>query len=125
MVDPYEVGTTTKEFNLMLEKDIRSLNPKLFRASLKKYIKKIEMDNPKEARKLERMFFDPFNEKVEEMAKLIDIENVVKEYPGNKKGPLPEDDPDHYTEWFINNFPREMVWPDGKEDWTLLGVKIK
>ena len=27
----------------------------------------------------------------------------IKFYPGSPKGPLPEDDPDHYSRWFIEN----------------------
>jgi hypothetical protein len=32
-----------------------------------------------------------------------EIDKAVKEYPGSKKGPLPEDDIDHYSEWFVRN----------------------
>ncbi len=27
----------------------------------------------------------------------------VKLYPGSEKGPLPEDDPQAYSTWFVNN----------------------
>jgi hypothetical protein len=27
----------------------------------------------------------------------------IKQYPGSEKGPLPEDDPEHYSRWFIEN----------------------
>lgn len=34
-----------------------------------------------------------------------DIDEIVKIYPGSPKGPLPQDDPDHYSEWFMRNQP--------------------
>ena len=30
-------------------------------------------------------------------------ESELKEYPGSEKGPLPEDDPEHYSKWFAEN----------------------
>lgn len=35
----------------------------------------------------------------------IDIEKIIKFYPGSSKGPKPEDDPDTYSEWFMRNQP--------------------
>lgn len=32
----------------------------------------------------------------------------VKEYPGSSQGPLPEDDPDFFADWYVNNIPKEM-----------------
>jgi hypothetical protein len=29
--------------------------------------------------------------------------NEVKLYPGSDKGPNPEDDPDNYSRWFVEN----------------------
>lgn len=38
---------------------------------------------------------DAFNYQVDE--------KEIKYYPGSVKGPLPEDDPDYYAQWFIDN----------------------
>jgi hypothetical protein len=32
----------------------------------------------------------------------------VKEYPGSSLGPLPQDDPDFFADWYVNNVPKEM-----------------
>jgi|TARA_B110000285_G_C15070164_1_gene587442 hypothetical protein len=40
----------------------------------------------------------------EEMETKIDnIEEVVKLYPGGPNGPKPEDNVEHYSEWFFKN----------------------
>jgi hypothetical protein len=33
----------------------------------------------------------------------VNPDEVVKFYPGSDKGPLPEDDPKAYSEWFMRN----------------------
>jgi hypothetical protein len=33
----------------------------------------------------------------------------MKPYPGSQKGPLPEDDPQHYQSWFIENMPQDLL----------------
>lgn len=35
--------------------------------------------------------------------KVDNIDEVVKIYPGGPNGPLPEDNPKHYSEWFFKN----------------------
>ncbi len=32
-------------------------------------------------------------------------ESVYKTYPGSERGPLPEDDVDAYSKWFVENQP--------------------
>jgi hypothetical protein len=39
----------------------------------------------------------------EYLMKTQDIEKHIKYYPGSAKGPHPEDDPEHYFKWFMNN----------------------
>ena len=55
-----------------------------------------------------------------------DYSHLVKIYPGSSKGPLPEDDPEHYSDWFMRNQPTEEIYgknviPDFKD----IGVKWK
>jgi hypothetical protein len=48
----------------------------------------------------------------------------VKLYPGSEKGPLPDDDPDNYSRWFIENQPKSIY--GGKVgNFKDLGVKTK
>ena len=61
-----------------------------------------------------------------EYEKTIDWDKVIKYYPGSKKGPLPEDDPEFYTDWFMRNYPKEVLHPDGSEpDYRAMGIKIR
>ena len=43
------------------------------------------------------------NEMDEALELNCDIDKVVKYYPGSPAGPNPQDDPKHYSEWFIRN----------------------
>ena len=55
-----------------------------------------------------------------------DIEKVVKYYPGSPKGPNPEDDPEHYSEWFIRNQPDDLIYGKGNiPDYKDIGAKWK
>jgi hypothetical protein len=50
----------------------------------------------------------------------VDPEAIVKYYPGSPKGPRPEDDPKHYTAWFMRNHPNDAIYgkntnPDYRE----------
>lgn len=55
-----------------------------------------------------------------------DIDKVVKYYPGSPKGPLPEDDPKHYSEWFVRNQPTELIYGKGQmPDFKDIGAKWK
>ena len=42
-----------------------------------------------------------------EIAKNFDM-SELKMYPGSDKGPQPEDDPDNYTKWFVQNYPKSL-----------------
>lgn len=43
----------------------------------------------------------------------FDPEKYIRHYPGSPKGPLPADDPKHYSQWFMRNQPTEILFPDG------------
>ena len=56
-----------------------------------------------------------------------ELEAAVRYYPGSKAGPLPEDDPKHYSEWFWKNqrHVKELVYgkDDHNPDYRDIGVK--
>ena len=55
----------------------------------------------------------------------FDPEKVIKYYPGSSKGPLPEDDPEHYSEWFMRNQPEEIYGKGVTPVYRDIGVKWK
>jgi hypothetical protein len=60
------------------------------------------------------------------LMKTEDISKHIKIYPGSVKGPNPEDDPERYTEWFVNNQPTEFLFEKGQEpDYSDIGIKYK
>lgn len=66
------------------------------------------------------------NEMDEALEFNCDIEKVVKYYPGSPKGPLPSDDPEHYSEWFMRNQPEDLIYGKGNmPDYKDIGVKWK
>jgi hypothetical protein len=79
------------------------------------------LTNPDTAKELEKAMF-----KEHEMDKPLDFdpEKVIKIYPGGPKGPLPEDDPKHYSEWFMRNQPvDEFYGKNSDPDYRDIGVK--
>lgn len=48
----------------------------------------------------------------------------IKIYPGSPKGPRPEDDPEHYSKWFVENQP-EWIYEGGVKTFEDIGVKHK
>jgi hypothetical protein len=38
---------------------------------------------------------------------LVDFDKI-KHYPGSSKGPKPDDDPEYFAEWYVNNISEEM-----------------
>ncbi len=50
--------------------------------------------------------------KKNEIDKIMNMEvdiSEVKIYPGSDKGPRPEDDPEFYTKWFVENQPKKTI----------------
>lgn len=35
-------------------------------------------------------------------------DDEIKDYPGSEKGPLPQDDPKHFLEWYRDNLPPKV-----------------
>lgn len=67
------------------------------------------------------MMNDPLYNEFDKEYKNVD--EIVRFYPGSEKGPLPEDDPEHYSKWFVQNQPFKEIY--GEEEPTLreLGVQ--
>jgi hypothetical protein len=61
----------------------------------------MKLADPEKAREFEEFVFKR-NEIDDVLMKPIDP-SEIKMYPGSEKGPLPEDDPEHYSRWFIEN----------------------
>lgn len=83
----------------------------------------MKIKNPKMAKEMEQYLF-----KEGEMDKPLDFdpEDIIKYYPGGPKGPNPEDDPDHYSEWFMRNQPVDEIYGKGADpDFRDIGVKWK
>jgi hypothetical protein len=48
----------------------------------------------------------------------------VKLYPGSESGPRPEDNPEHYSQWFIENQPKS-IYEGEQSDFSEIGAKKK
>ena len=86
-------------------------------------LNKLRLTNPSKAKELRKILTakDPKEDYMRE-----NIEDIVKFYPGSKKGPLPEDDPAHYSEWFMRNQPVDEIYGKGANpSFRDIGVKTK
>ena len=85
----------------------------------------LKSKEPELGREYERQLFGPDPVWDEPLGvPLEELDNVVKEYPGSAKGPEPEDDPKHYSEWFMRNQPEDLIYgKDVERDYSDLGVK--
>ena len=101
------------------------VNVRKMKQDMRAEINEMKITNPALAEHYQRELFGKsefdqiMNEKVDG-----DINKIVKFYPGGPKGPLPEDDPEHYSEWFMRNHPDEHVYGKGNiPDYHDLGVR--
>jgi hypothetical protein len=62
------------------------------------------------------------NEIDEIIMKKMDL-SEIKIYPGSDKGPLPEDDVEHYSRWFIENQPKSIYDDKPVVDFSDIGAK--
>jgi hypothetical protein len=49
----------------------------------------------------------------------------VRTYPGSAKGPRPEDDPENYSRWFVENQPKQIYADGMTNDYRDIGAKRK
>ena len=55
----------------------------------------------------------------------INLDEIIKFYPGSAKGPNPEDDPEHYSEWFIRNQPNKLLYGEEHPDYHDIGARYQ
>jgi len=103
--------------------DPRLPNDKVLEKQIRQEINKMKLADPEKAREFEEFVFKR-NEIDDILMKPIDP-SEIKMYPGSEKGPLPEDDPEHYSRWFIENQPKSMYEPGEIHDYSDIGVKRK
>jgi len=80
------------------------------------------MTDPDQAKEFEEYFLKK-NKIDEDFAKPMDL-SEVKYYPGSEKGRYPEDDPDNYSRWFVENQPKS-IYNGEKPDYSDIGAKKK
>lgn len=68
----------------------------------KKSIKELKVTHPALGAQYEDKYITN-NEFETPICSEAELEAAVKYYPGSKAGPLPADDPKHYSEWFFRN----------------------
>lgn len=68
---------------------------------MRREINRLKLTNPELAAQREKFLFER-NEIDEILTDEPDM-SEVKFYPGSDKGPNPEDNPEHYSEWFVSN----------------------
>lgn len=95
---------------------------KLLAKQLRQEINQLKMSDPEKAKEYEEFLFKR-NEYDDLITAQVDL-SEVKLYPGSEKGPRPEDDPEHYSRWFIENQPK-AIYKDEIHGFEDLGVKHK
>ncbi len=80
----------------------------------------LKLTNPEQSKLYEEFFFK--NKELDEaLMRKFDM-SEVKLYPGSDKGPLPEDDPQYYSKWFIENQPKKS-FEGMTTDFSEFGIK--
>lgn len=109
--------------------DPRIANEQKMKADFRNQIERMRLENP-EAAKQYADFFLKRNE-IDDLLdgkfdNDVDIESVVRLYPGSPKGPLPSDDPTFYSEWFMRNQPEELIYGEGvTPNYQDIGVRYR
>jgi hypothetical protein len=103
--------------------DPRMPNSKVLERELKAQINLLKLQDPDKAKEFEEYYFKR-NQIDDILTKHYDM-SEVRIYPGSEKGPNPEDDPENYSRWFIENQPKQ-IYPDGfTNDYKDIGAKRK
>lgn len=82
----------------------------------------MKIQDPERAKEFEEYMFQR-NEIDEGVHADVDL-SEVKLYPGSEKGPLPEDDIEHYSQWFVENQPKG-IYKGQPTDYADIGAKRK
>lgn len=100
------------------------MNMSKFKRDLKSEINAMKIKDLALGKHYEKVIFKEEDE-LDDL-KSIDIDKIIKFYPGSAKGPKPEDDPDTYSEWFMRNQPEKLIYDqDQFQDYRDIGVKWK
>ena len=92
---------------------------------IKKEIKKLSQKEQELAEYYDKQIFST-NTEIDNAWNFEIPEDQIKFYPGSIKGPEPEDDPEGYSRWFIENQPDCLKDENGNiEDAHDLGLKFK
>lgn len=98
-------------------------NDKILEKQIRHEINLLKVQDPEKAKEYENLMFKR-NEMDDIIMKPMDM-SEIKTYPGSEKGPLPEDDPDHYSRWFVQNQPKSIYGPNEIHDYSDIGAKRK
>jgi len=108
-------------FPHMKDKRVADINK--IKRDLRSHINSLKVNDPLLAKEYQRVLF----EKDElDTPPEIDPLTIVKYYPGSPKGPKPEDDPKHYSEWFMRNQPIDALYgKNASPDFRDIGARWK
>ena len=85
-----------------LTPDKHKFDLKVFKKQIKEELEKQAAFDPEKAKQLEEFIFDDDHEINHAMNRVIP-EEEIKYYPGSIKGPEPEDDPEFFAKWYVEN----------------------
>jgi hypothetical protein len=109
--------------------DPRVANVARMKADIRHRISQLRLENPAAAKEYADYFLKrtEVDDLVEgKLDHQYDVDKIVKAYPGSPKGPLPRDDPEFYSEWFMRNQPEDLIY-EGEEGkhYHDIGVRYK
>lgn len=122
----YNKGEEGIDYMVMPDKweDPRYPSEKLLVKQIKRELNILKMQDPEKAKEYQKLILEK-NQVDRDYSMQLDL-SEVKTYPGSIKGPLPEDDPEHYSRWFVENQPKSLVsGTNANYDFSDLGVKRK
>ena len=110
--------------------DARLADAKKIKKDIRREINEMKIKDPLTAEYYDKKFLqrNEIDEQFEDDISPEKLLSVIKYYPGSAKGPNPEDDPEHYSDWFMRNQPVDELYPDdvGKNtSFEDIGVKYK
>lgn len=106
------------------QKDARLADVGKMKKDIRAELNEIRARDPTTAKALSNYLFK--EQEFEKKLEIEDPDSVLKFYPGSPKGPLPEDDPEHYSEWFVRNQPTDLIYGKGQTpDYRDIGVKYR
>ena len=109
------------------ELDARLIDVAKMKADARAQLNEMKITEPALAAYYEEKLFkrNEVDDVLDEDWSHIDLDKIIKFYPGSKKGPLPEDDPENYSEWFIRNQPNMLLYGEEHPDYHDIGVRYK